>query len=103
MKKQMINLKFCFKLGKTPKENNVMLVHVHEDQALSMKYVYKWFVHFQEGRESVSDKACSRRPATSISDENIEKVRKLIKKDHRLTLLMIPDELQINYKSLPSI
>ncbi|GFU18391.1 hypothetical protein TNCV_1980741 [Trichonephila clavipes] len=37
---------FC--LGKTPKETYAMLVHVYEDQALSMKYLYKWFVCFQK-------------------------------------------------------
>ncbi|GFT30391.1 transposable element Tcb1 transposase [Trichonephila clavipes] len=44
MNEQKINLKFCFKLGKTPKETYVMLVRVYEDQSLSMKYVYVRFV-----------------------------------------------------------
>ncbi|GFX38073.1 hypothetical protein TNCV_3836721 [Trichonephila clavipes] len=51
---QMINLKFCFKLGKTPKEIYTMLVRAYEDQALSMKCMYKWFTRFREGQESVS-------------------------------------------------
>lgn len=37
---QKINLKFSFKLDKTPKETHAMLVRIFEDQALSMKCVY---------------------------------------------------------------
>ncbi|GFS79450.1 protein GVQW3 [Trichonephila clavipes] len=95
MKEQKINLKFCFKLGKTSKETYAM--RVHEDQALSMKCVYEWYTPFREGRKSVSDK--SEKPTTSISDENIKKVRKLITKDHQLTVRMIA-KLQINRESV---
>ncbi|GFU90157.1 hypothetical protein TNCV_3873611 [Trichonephila clavipes] len=52
---QKINLKFCFKFGKTPKETYAMLVRVYEDQALLMKCVYEWFARFRDGRERVSD------------------------------------------------
>ncbi|GFW91549.1 uncharacterized protein LOC103524116 [Trichonephila clavipes] len=72
MKEQKINL-FCFKLGKTPKETYVILVLIHEDQALFRKFVYEWFTRFREGRESVSDHPRSGRPATPVSDENIQK------------------------------
>ena len=53
---QKINLKFCFKLGKTLKETHVMMVRVYEDQALSMKYKYEWFTHYLENQKSVSEK-----------------------------------------------
>ncbi|GFT21537.1 hypothetical protein TNCV_2307611 [Trichonephila clavipes] len=60
------------------------MVRVYEDQALSMKCVYEWFIRVGEGRESISDNSRSERPVTSVSDENIEKVSKLITKDRRL-------------------
>ncbi|GFV56508.1 protein GVQW3 [Trichonephila clavipes] len=103
MKEQKINLKFCFKLGKIPKETYVMLVRVHEDQVLSMKCAYEWFARFREGRESVSDKTPSGRPSTFVIDENIEKVKKLITKDRLLTVCMIADELHINRESVRQI
>ncbi|GFS82193.1 hypothetical protein TNCV_250381 [Trichonephila clavipes] len=80
-----------------------MLVRVHEDQALSVKCVYEWLALFPEGRESASDKTRSGRPVTSFSDENTEKVRKLITKDRRLIVCMIADELQINLESMRQI
>ncbi|GFT96054.1 hypothetical protein TNCV_313301 [Trichonephila clavipes] len=67
------------------RKKHVMLVRVREDQALSVKCVNEWFARFRESRESVPDKTRSGRPATSVSDENIEKMRKLITKDLRLT------------------
>ncbi|GFU23293.1 HTH_48 domain-containing protein [Trichonephila clavipes] len=66
-----------------------------------MKCVYEWFTHFRKGRKNVSNKTRGVRPTTSISDENIEKVKKLITKDRRLTVRMIADELQINHESFP--
>ncbi|GFT58713.1 hypothetical protein TNCV_1360771 [Trichonephila clavipes] len=57
-----------------------MVVRVYEDQALSMKCVYKWFPRFREGQKSVFDNPRSKRSVTSVCDENIEKVIKLITK-----------------------
>lgn len=37
---------------------------------------------FLEGRENVKDEACSGRPATSKIDENVERLRALVKSDH---------------------
>ncbi|GFU61467.1 hypothetical protein TNCV_2287651 [Trichonephila clavipes] len=51
---------------------------------------------FSKSRESVSDNPRSGRLATFVSDENIEKVRKLITKDRRLTVHMAVDELSSN-------
>ncbi|GFU86201.1 hypothetical protein TNCV_368591 [Trichonephila clavipes] len=74
MNEQKINLRFCFKPRKTPKETYAMLVRVYEGQALSLKCVYVWFTRFQEGRESVSDNPHSGRLAISVSDESNEKL-----------------------------
>ncbi|GFW81891.1 hypothetical protein TNCV_2885651 [Trichonephila clavipes] len=89
MNEQNISWKFCFKLGKTLKETYVILVRVQEDQALCMKCTYECFVCFREGQESVSDKTRCGRSETSISVENIEKMRKLIMKDRRSTVRVI--------------
>ncbi|GFW30025.1 uncharacterized protein TNCV_1593431 [Trichonephila clavipes] len=89
MNEQKINLKFCFKLGKTPTETYSMLVRVCEDQALSIKCVYGWCACFWKGRESVFDNPRSERLAISVSDENIEKVNKLVMKDRHLTVRMV--------------
>ncbi|GFV27174.1 uncharacterized protein TNCV_2123901 [Trichonephila clavipes] len=100
MNEQNMNLKLCFKHGKTPKETYAILVHVNEDQILSMKSRNAWFARFREGRESVSDNLRSGKSATFDSEENIEKVMKLIIKNPRLTVRMIADKQNINRKTL---
>ncbi|GFU37819.1 hypothetical protein TNCV_1063561 [Trichonephila clavipes] len=61
------------------------------------------FTRFRKGPESVSGNFRCGRLATSLSDENIEKVRKLLTKDRRLTVLMIADEQQIKRESVQQI
>ncbi|GFV58571.1 hypothetical protein TNCV_2897481 [Trichonephila clavipes] len=58
---------------------------------------------FSKSRESVSDNPRSGRLVTSVRDENIEKVRKLITKGRQLTVHVIADELQINRESMRQI
>ncbi|GFW24469.1 hypothetical protein TNCV_607101 [Trichonephila clavipes] len=74
-----------------------MLVRVYK--ALSMKCVYV-LLPFSKSIESVSDNPRSGRLATSVNDENIEKIRKLITEDRQLTVRMIADELLINRESV---
>ncbi|GFV02931.1 hypothetical protein TNCV_2743941 [Trichonephila clavipes] len=86
MNEQKINLKVCFKLMKTSTKTYSMLVRVYEDHTLSIKRVYEWITRFRKIRESVSDKPRRKIPVTSINDENIEKMAKLITKDCRLNV-----------------
>ncbi|GFS49753.1 hypothetical protein TNCV_4344471 [Trichonephila clavipes] len=58
-----VESRLCF--VKTLKESYAMLVRVYEDQALSMKCVYKWFARFPKGRENVSA-AEDKRPPSMI-------------------------------------
>jgi len=41
--------------------------------------VYKWVKRFSEGRESVTDEERSGQPATSRTEENIVKVRQIVR------------------------
>ncbi|GFU72706.1 hypothetical protein TNCV_193931 [Trichonephila clavipes] len=48
-----------------------MRIEVFEDPVLSTKCAYELFTRFREGWESVPDNSRSKRPANSVSDENI--------------------------------
>jgi len=48
-----------------------MLMQVYRDNAMKKTAVYKWVKHFSEGRENVTDKEKSGRPATSRTEEKI--------------------------------
>ena len=70
---QRTNIKFLIKLGKSGNEIREMLVQVNRDNGMKKTAVYKWVKRFSEGRESVTDEERSGWPATSRTEENIEK------------------------------
>ncbi|GBN99119.1 Putative uncharacterized protein FLJ37770 [Araneus ventricosus] len=93
---QLVNIKFCFKLGKTATETHEMLVKVYGVYAVSKKCVFEWFKLFRDGKEDVKDEPRSGRPATSTTPDNIERVRRMLADDRRLSLRMIAEELKIS-------
>ncbi|GBM33575.1 hypothetical protein AVEN_197324-1 [Araneus ventricosus] len=73
---QRVNIKFCFKLGRTATETHEMLVKV---DAVSKKCVFEWFKRFRVGKEDVKDEPRSGRPPTSTTPDNIERVRRMFR------------------------
>ena len=55
-----------------------MLKLVYGDAAVTMT-VYKWFERFRNGCELVEDEGRSGRPSTSKTQENVERVSKMIR------------------------
>ena len=82
---QRIYMKFCFKLQKSAKQTREMLKLVYGDAAVTMKTVYKWFEPFRNGCESVEDKERSGRPSTSKTQDNVKRVREMIRWNRWLT------------------
>ena len=58
---------------------------------LSRTTVYEWFKRFKEGRESLDDDERSGRPASSRTDESVEKIQELIRKDCCMSVRLIED------------
>ncbi|GBM28261.1 Mariner Mos1 transposase [Araneus ventricosus] len=100
---QRVNFKFCFKLGKTATETHEMLVTVYGVEAVSKKCVFEWFKRFRDGKEDVEDEPRSGRPPTSTTPDNIERVRRMLADDRRLSLRMIAEELKISLDSVSNI
>ena len=74
----------------------LMLVQVYGDSAMKKTAVYKWGKRFSEGRESVTDEERSGRPATSRIQENIAKVRQMVRENRRLTVRSIAEQVNID-------
>jgi len=53
---------------------------------------------FSEGRESVTDKKRSGRPATSRTAENIVKVRQILRENRRLNVRSIAEKVNIEQR-----
>jgi len=73
-----------------------MLQRASGEHSLSRAQVFRWHKSFLEGREQVRDGPRVGRPSTSKMNDNVERVRSLVRSDRRLTLRMISSELNLN-------
>ena len=87
---QSCALKFCVKLDESA------TVTYEKLQRLMEKISYPRHKSFVEGREQVEDEPLPGRLSTSKTDDNVERVRSLVRSDRRLTLRMISSELNLN-------
>jgi len=67
----------------------LMLVQVYGDSAMKKTAVYKWVKRFSEGRERSTDEERLGRSATSRTEENIAKIRQILRENRRLTVRSI--------------
>ena len=82
---QRTNIKFLVKFGKSGNEIREMLVQGYGDNAMKKTAVYKRVKRFSERRESVADEERSGRPPTSRTEENIAKIRQIVRENRRLS------------------
>jgi len=73
-----------------------MLVQVYGDIAMKKTAVYRWVKRFSEGRENVTDKERSGQPATSRTEENIAKIRQIVRGNRRLIVRSIAEQVNID-------
>ena len=71
---QRIIIKFLMKEGCKPSEICSRLKRQYGEKTLSNVSVYKWSSAFKKGRETVENAPHERRPRTSISGENSDRV-----------------------------
>ena len=73
------------------------------DNAMKKTAVYRWVKRFSEGRESVTDEMRSGRPATSRTEENIAKIRQIVRENRRLTVRSVAEQVNIDRKTVRKI
>ena len=100
---QRAAVKFCFLLGKSAAEIIVMLKTAYGDAALSKTRVYEWFSRFKNEEMSIEDQPRSGRPATSRSDENVDKINALIREDRHRTIDQLCEMSGISWSSIQRI
>ena len=64
---------------------------------------FKWHKAFKEGREIVEEDPRSGRQFSSTHDQNVEVVRAVMVKDHRLSVRMIAEEMGWNKNAVHKI
>ena len=102
-REQRAAVKFCFLLGKSAAKTIVMLKTTYWDAALSKTRVYEWFSRFKNREMSIEDQPRLERPATSRSDENVDKINALIRKDRRRTIDQLCEMSGISWSSIQRI
>jgi predicted transposase YdaD len=80
-----------------------MLLQVYADNAMKKSAVYKWVTRFSEGRESVTNEESSGRSPKGRTDENISKVRQIVRKNRRLTVISIAEQAIIDRETVRKI
>jgi hypothetical protein len=66
---QIVNIKFCFRTGKTATETFQLIKQAYGDNAVSCTWVFlmafEWFKQFKDGCEDLQDDPRSRHPSTT--------------------------------------
>jgi len=78
-------------------------VQVYGDSAMKKTAVYKSVKRFSEGIKSVTEEERSGRPATSRTEENIAKVRQILRENRRLTVRSIAEQVNIDRETVRNI
>ena len=97
---QRCAIKFCVKLSENLTETYEKLRRAYGEHDLSRTQVFRWHKAFLVGHESVEDEHRCGRPCTSKTDENVTKVRDLVRSDRRLTVRMISSVLNLNRQTV---
>jgi len=93
---QSFVIKFCVKLDESATVTYEKLQRGYGEHSLSRAQLFRWHKSFLEGREQVKDEPRAGRRSTSKTDDNVERVRSLVRSDRRLTWRMISNELNLN-------
>ena len=65
--------------------------------------VFMWHKAFREGRKVVENLPHASRPSTSVNDDSIEKVKKIILENRRVGIREVAEALNISYVSTQHI
>jgi len=82
---QRCAIKFCVILNENTTETCEKLKRAYGEHAASRAKVFRWHTAFLDGREIVEEEHRSGRPCASKTEENVTKVRDLVRSDRRLT------------------
>ena len=96
---QRICLKFCVSNGIMATESLKRLQKCYGESTILRAQVFEWHKAFSEGREVVENLPHASRPPTWVSDDNIEKVMKIVLENRRVGIREVEEALNISYGS----
>ena len=96
-------LKFCVSNGIMAMESLKMLQKCFGESTLLRTQVFEWQKAFSEGREVVENFPHASSPSTSVNDDNIENVKKIVLENCRVAFREVAEALNISYGSTQHI
>lgn len=96
-------IKFLTKSDKSPKSIFEEMASIYGTSGPSHATVKKWSRLFKLGRESIEDDTRSGRPISVVTEENTEKVKKLVLEDRRIKVWQIAEALGISKERVGEI
>jgi len=78
---QRCAIKFCVMLGESATVTYEELQRAYGEHSLSRAQLFIWHKSFLEGREQVEDEPCAGRLSISKTEDNVERVRSLVRSD----------------------
>ena len=96
---QRVSLKCCVPNRITATESLKMLQKCFGESTLSRTQVLEWHKAFSEGREVVENLPHASGPSTSVNNDNIEKVKKIVFENRRVGIREVAEALNISYRS----
>ena len=79
------------------------MTEAYGEDCVSRGRVFEWYKRFSEDRESVKDDDRPGCPRAAATDDNIEKVRDVIRKDRRLGVRAVTEEVNLDRESVRRI
>ena len=74
-----------------------MLLKYFGVSTLSRTQVFEWHKAFSEGHEVVENLLHASRPSTSVNDDNIKKVKKIVPENRRVCIREVAEAPNISY------
>ena len=100
---QRIIIKFLTKVGCKPSEICSRLKRQYGEKTLSNVSIYKWSSALKKGRETVENEPHERRPRTSITGKNSDRIDALIRENRQITVHELSGILNISDSSVKTI
>ena len=101
-KSGQVNIKFPVKLKKSATETFQLLTEAYGENGVTRARVFEWHKTIF-GKEGKREWDRPGRPRTAVTDENIEKVRDVIRKGRRLDVRAVAEEVNLDRESVRRI